>query len=70
MSITVLGGIETIKAGLRTTPASKVVPAYRNGRWGWAVEWTIPGEFPVTRGFYQAEEAARAAADRGVYPDG
>ena len=69
MSITALADTETRKAGLRSSPTNKVVPAYRNGRWGWAVEWTIPGEFPVTRGFFHAEEAARAAADRGVFPD-
>lgn len=44
----------------------KVVPVLRNGRWGWGVEWCFPGEFPVTRGFFAREAAARAAAERGL----
>ncbi len=43
--------------------ARKVVPTLRNGQWGWAVEWAIPGEFPVVTGFYADEATARDAAE-------
>jgi hypothetical protein len=49
-----------------TSATRKVVPVLRNGRWGWGVEWSVKGEFPVTRGFFAREAAARAAAERGL----
>lgn len=45
-------------------PQAQVVPATRNGRTGWAVEWSTPQELLLVSGFYNTREEAEAAIQR------
>ena len=42
-------------------PQAQVVPAMRNGRAGWAVEWFTSQELLMVSGFYSTREEAEAA---------
>jgi hypothetical protein len=41
-----------------------VVPRKRNETWGWGLEWSIQGEFPIVRGFFRSLADAQAEAER------
>jgi hypothetical protein len=61
--------IAIVAASAEQSPVAVwVVPRKRNETWGWGLEWSIPGEFPIVRGFFRSLAEAQAEADRLLNP--